>query len=162
MPRYLIKFEDGTQEQFGAPGRDSDKIRQTVTAQAERKKGKKVVGIQPVASNGKSKKVTSKAQPNAKKAKAPAKKTVASRTLTLKKASGRGKTTAKGKIKVTNSKKRAPLDGSSLKIQITTLENTLSSVVQDLTYQIRDLKASILLAKRQELISQLDDIESQL
>jgi hypothetical protein len=49
-----------------------------------------------------------------------------------------------------------------LKVQLSSLENTFRYVVEELATQIQDLRSTILLTKKRELISQLDEIESQL
>lgn len=161
MPRYIVKFEDGTQEQIGAPGRDSEKIRQTVSADAERKKGKKVVGIQQVKTNGNAKSAKKATTPKAPGRKASTKKLVRGKKAAVAKGTKTTKGKGRGRGKAASAK-NASFDSNSLKTQVTALENTLSSVVQDLTYQIKELRSSILLARRQELMIQLDEIESQL
>jgi hypothetical protein len=180
MPRYQIKFEDGSQEQIGAPGRDSDKIRKTVTAQAEKSKGKKVISIQPISGESKKQNKTSKPKASIKTKKVSKPKATTQKLASKKVAAPKGKKVVSKKITISNStakpKGKAPKASkvskapkvnsdnfaSSIKTQISTLENTLGYAVQELTTQIQSLRSSILFAKKQELLSQLYDIDAQL
>ncbi len=176
MPRYLVKYEDGSQEQYGAPGPDAPKIRQTVTAQLEKSKGKKIVSLQPVklsaSSDSKGKKKTDAKTKSVVGAKKQSKSTTDKKAATSNKISSNKKKSVGlvGK-KIQTKKAVSPKSSGSgnkdtssnaLKAQLSSLENTFRYVVEELATQIQDLRSTILLTKKRELISQLDEIESQL
>lgn len=173
MPRYTVKFNDGTQTEIGAPGPDSEKIRNTVTAQAEKASNKKVVSLQQV--KAAPKKTTGKKKAAAKPAKAASKgktkgkaKAKVTQKLVTKKVGSKVKSIAKTSSAQKSSNKKViksasiGKDQASLKGQLNSLENTLRVVVKDLSSQINTLRNAILVSRRRELLSELDDIESQI
>ncbi|HEY9886218.1 MAG TPA: hypothetical protein V6C96_03045 [Vampirovibrionales bacterium] len=160
MPRYIAKFSDGSQEEYGAPGMDTEKIRNTVTQTLEKKTGKKVTSLQRVKVQGKKTVSKNKKQVAIKKA---SNKKASSQTT--KKSQAKSKSTPKSKIAVkskTPSRSIAQASPQALQTQINSLENSLSLIVGELVEQIEDLKDAVLVSRRNQLLAELDQIDSQL
>lgn len=146
MPRYLVKFEDGTEQEMGFPGPHSEKIQKTAIATAEKNTGKKVASLQ-----------LSKTSSKKNKAKSTAKTKINNKTSYKDDSKSKKKIISgiqKGKVSTIND--------SSIQAQINSLESALTGVIGQLSLQINELKTSILLAKKQELLNQLNEIDSQL
>ena len=66
MPRYLIKFEDGTTQEMGFPGKDSPQIQKTALEKAKQITSKKPTSLELIPSN-KLTKTSLKQEPKPKK-----------------------------------------------------------------------------------------------
>jgi lysyl-tRNA synthetase class II len=139
MPRYLVEFTDGTSVEYGAPGSDTEKIRETVKKKLENSHNKQVASLKKV------------------KIKDKVKKEKKDKTKTNSKKSSIGliKQTGKGSKSKNNS-----VDNNSVSVagKLNSIENSLETLFSEL----QELKASMILSRRRQLIGELELLESQI
>ncbi len=146
MPRYLVEFTDGTSVEYGAPGSDTEKIRETVKKKLENSHNKQVASLKKVKIKDKVKKEKKdKTKTNSKK----------SSIGLIKQTTGKGKT--KGKV---SKSKNNSVDNNSVSVagKLNSIENSLETLFSEL----QELKASMILSRRRQLIGELELLESQI
>jgi len=143
MPRYLVEFTDGTSVEYGAPGLDTEKIRETVKKKLESSHNKEVLSLKKV-----------KVKNKIKKEKKP-------KTNSKKSSIGLIKQTAKGKTKGKVSKnKNNSIDNNS--VSVTGKLNSIENSLENLKSELQELKASMILSRRRQLMGELELLESQI
>lgn len=142
MPRYLVEFTDGTSVEYGAPGLDNEKIRATVKNKLENSHNKEVASLKKVKVKNKEKKEKKTKPNNSKKS-----------SIGLTQQGSKGKN--KGKV---SKNKNNSVDNISVSSKLNLIETSLENLFDEL----QELKASMILSRRRQLIGELELLESQI
>lgn len=146
MPRYLVEFTDGTSVEYGAPGLDNEKIRATVKNKLENSHNKEVASLKKVKVKNKEKK-EKKTKPN--NSKGNSKKSSIGLTQQVNKGKNKGKV---------SKNKNNSVDNISVSSKLNLIETSLENLFDEL----QELKASMILSRRRQLIGELELLESQI
>lgn len=148
MPRYLVEFTDGTSVEYGAPGLDNEKIRATVKNKLENSHNKEVASLKKVKVKVKNKeKKEKKTKPN--NSKGNSKKSSIGFTQQVNKGKNKGKV---------SKNKNNSVDNISVSSKLNSIETSLENLFDEL----QELKASMILSRRRQLIGELELLESQI
>ena len=147
MAKYIVKFTDGSVQDYGVPGPDSELRRKNVIVQMESTTGQSVASVEKVDISPKP---------------AKAKKAQAAMGSVASKKGKRGRkpgavSSAKGTVA-----KYAAAGSSTTTQEIGRLEQVLMHFMAQVSTEIDSLKRTVLANRKRELLMELDDIDMQM